>query len=87
MYEATSKIIIKSLELRHDRFLTGFKINYATGSESPVFQGGFSTPNDVWNTYELNCDGDTKRIAKFGVRFDAKSDGRMHYTGMRSYTR
>ena len=87
MYDASHKIILKSFELRHDRFLTGLKINYESGAESEVIQGGFSTPNDIWNTYELGCDGDTKRIAKFGVRFDAKSDGRMHYTGMRSYNK
>lgn len=77
-------LYIKNLSLRVDRFLSGIGIELQVADEvmeSGYIQGSFSTPHEKWQNVAV-LDDPNRRIARFAVRFDAKTDGRMHYTAM-----
>ena len=69
--------------MKKDRFLSGIKlvlgVEREDDMESPFLQGGFQHPMHHWETVEINQE---KRIAKFAMCIDIKSDGRIHYTGV-----
>ena len=69
--------------MKKDRFLTGIKlvlgVEREDDMESPHIQGTFQHPMHRWETVDIDQE---KRIAKFAMCVDVKSDGRIHYTGV-----
>ena len=82
----TGNVRLESLELRTDRFLTGVRVALSAGERSAAFAspyicGGQSSPQERWHTVKVDLN---QRVASFAMKVDIKSDGRIHYTGVRA---